>query len=71
MTAHLPPKSDRLVPLQHLATRAGVSLPTARRYIENGLVRGVNVSSSPRPRWRVFESEIERFVESRTTPASR
>ncbi|MDR2884329.1 MAG: helix-turn-helix domain-containing protein [Deferribacteraceae bacterium] len=49
------------------ARRLGVSSKTIRRYIEQGDLVAINVSTGIRPTYNIAEPEFERFLDSRNT----
>lgn len=58
-----------------LATRLGIKSDKVRAWINAGQLLAVNVAENPngqRPRWRIAESEVDRFLQSRSNmPAAK
>lgn len=55
-----------------LARRWGVSIEKVHRWINTGQLRAFNAATNRggRPRYRIFESDIEEFVSRRATTSS-
>lgn len=54
---------------QQAAQRLGVGASTLRRYVASGDIEISNVGTPLRPRWRLTEAELDRFIASRRRPA--
>lgn len=58
---------ERMLTVQEVAERLRASPDTVRRWLREGRLRGVLPGGS-RLGYRIPESELQRFISSRTTP---
>jgi excisionase family DNA binding protein len=58
---------DRLLPLNIVAEMLGIRRRTVLNKINYGKLKAVDVGQGKRPTWRVWRSEVERYIASGTT----
>ena len=62
-------ENNRMLTPPELAKRWGVAADKVLHLIHTGQLVGVNLACNPKgkPRWRISQSEIERFEQSRSS----
>lgn len=53
---------EKCYTVKEVAQLLTVSIPTARRLIEQGSIRGINVCSGKRKIWRVTEQALKEYM---------
>lgn len=70
--SNLPKPSLTVFSVPDVASVLGVNREKIRAWIRAGLLKAINVSAGPRPRWRISQQALDEFLESRTSkPAAR
>ncbi|MFB2571398.1 helix-turn-helix domain-containing protein [Micrococcus sp. IITD107] len=59
-------EATRLYSIPGAADVLGVSVRTVYRLIEQGRLRAIDISESPRPRARVRADDLQQFIDVRT-----
>ena len=59
-------EATRLYSIPGAAAVLGVSVRTVYRLIEQGRLRAIDISESPRPRARVRADDLQQFIDIRT-----
>ena len=59
-------EATRLYSIPGAAAVLGVSVRTVYRLIEQGRLRAIDISESPRPRARVRADDLQQFIDVRT-----
>lgn len=68
--SNLPKPNIQVYSVPSVAAALGTNVNKVRSFIHNGQLKAINLSSGPRPRWRITADALDAFLELRSSKAA-